>query len=193
MRRKRRPAWESTKPSKISYSNDLLVELTAGDDPPLVINFTEDFSDWEKIFKELMDLNEKEVLFVESCHRGCVSTGGDSKRTLELLSKISEFRIFFDHIRVFMVLYTEGGHHHPHQDGRYMGKYRLITTLGSSEKQMWFFKRNKCCGLKVPHGCMVLLSKEGGGVSVDSKVIHAVENAECSAFIALELRKKLLL
>ena len=86
--------FEGTKPSEVSYSNNLLVELTAGDDPPLVINFTEDFSDWEKIFKELMDLNEKEVLFVESRHRGCVSKGGDSKRTLELLSKISEFRIF---------------------------------------------------------------------------------------------------
>ena len=78
-------------------------------------------------------------------------------------------------MNIFMVLYTEGGHHHPHQDGRYMGKYRLITTLGSSEKQMWFFKRNKCCGVKMPHGTMILLSKEGGGVNESSKVIHAVK------------------
>ena len=62
-----------------------------------------------------------------------------------------------------------------------MGKYRLITTLGSSEKQMWFFKRNKCCGVKVPHGTMILLSKEGGGVNESSKIIHAVKNEECSA------------
>ena len=86
--------FESTKHSKLSYSNNLLVELTAGDDPPLVINFTEDFSDREKIFEKLMKLNEKEVIFVECRQRGCVSTGVNSKRTLELLSKISEFRIF---------------------------------------------------------------------------------------------------
>jgi hypothetical protein len=52
---------------------------------------------------------------------------------------------------------------------------------------MWFFKNNKCCGLNVPRGCMILLSEEGGGVSNNSKVVHAVQSAESSGFGALEV------
>jgi hypothetical protein len=89
----------STKPSQLQYSGDLLIDLASGADPPLAINFTNDFSDWEKILSELMKVNRKEGLFTEARdYQGCFSTGGDHKHTLELLSKVSKFRVFIDHV-----------------------------------------------------------------------------------------------
>lgn len=79
-----------------------------------------------------------------------------------------------------------------HQDRRY-GAYgdathRILFNVGCLEKELWFKKGKKVCGLRITHGSVVSMSEKAGGVTGD--IYHAATKAPKSWIIVVEVAKK---
>ena len=72
-----------------------------------------------------------------------------------------------------------------HHDKEYRAKYRLVTTIWSSQKKMTITNGDMEVTFKVPHGCVVGLSEMGGGVIGEAK--HGITGAGNSMFLVFEV------
>jgi hypothetical protein len=79
-----------------------------------------------------------------------------------------------------------------HQDGRYGAKgdatHRILFNVGCRDKELWFKKGKKVCGLRITHGSVVSMSEKAGGVTGD--IYHAATKAPKSWIIVVEVAKK---
>ena len=84
---------------------------------------------------------------------------------------------------------TKGGKgiHPAHLDGLYVGRKRWVISLGDSDKIMTIqnIKNGKWFSFKCPHGMMVMMTEEAGGVKGRS-YIHRVDLAQDSYIIVIE-------
>lgn len=152
--------------------------------------------DWYTLGGQLLNLcREKHITLITVEARQTVTSGahGTAQRTYDLLCEIEPIKQLFIEIETkfiikhcFFVVYLENGHHPFHMDGGYCGTHRILISLGSIEKEMWFRKENGLDGIKVRHGSIVTLSKNGGGVG-NSTISHSTRKTGKSMFLCLEV------
>ena len=76
-----------------------------------------------------------------------------------------------------------------HQDADYKEcTHRLISPFGCIDKELWFKKGEKVCGLRTHHGAVVCMSRRAGGVTGD--VYHAASRCGKSWILVIEVSKK---
>jgi len=152
--------------------------------------------DWYTLGGQLLNLcREKHITLITVEERQTVTSGahGTAQRTYDLLCEIEPIKQLFIEIETkfiikhcFFVVYLENGHHPFHMDNGYCGTHRILISLGSIEKEMWFRKENGLDGIKVRHGSIVTLSKNGGGVG-NSTISHSTRKTGKSMFLCLEV------
>jgi hypothetical protein len=85
-----------------------------------------------------------------------------------------------------------GGHIPLHQDRAYgvngSATHRILFNVGCRDKELWFKKGKKVCGLRITHGSVVSMSEKAGGVIGD--IFHAATKAPKSWIIVVEVAKK---
>jgi len=87
-----------------------------------------------------------------------------------------------------------GGTFDWHRDTRYSGHFRMIVTIGSMNKIMFFCEKTedggrRVVGIRCENNSVVVLSHTSGGVS-NIKLSHKVTNCENSFSLVLELTKR---
>jgi len=155
-----------------------------------------DFYDWDILGGQLLNLcRDKHLALITIDSRQTVTSGSHNtaQRTFDLLREIEPINQLFIEIETkfyinhcFFVVYLEDGHHPFHMDNGYCGTHRILISLGSIEKEMWFRKENGLDGIKVQHGSIVTLSKNGGGVG-NSTISHSTRKTGKSMFLCLEV------
>ena len=108
------------------------------------------------------------------------------------MEKESIFKEFLDKVETkfkvrtgWFSQYFGDGIFNLHRDRGYRAKYRLVTTIGSSQKKMTITNGDMEVTFKVPHGCVVGLSEVGGGVIGETE--HGITGAVNSMFLAFEV------
>ena len=117
-------------------------------------------------------------------------------RTRKILETEAMFRDFLNEVEEdvyilngWVLNYAKDSFHKWHPDQGYRGKWRVLYTIGNSKRRMGFKDKSHECWIDIPHGTVIWLSQEGGGVTCKESQ-HTVVGGEGSVFIALEGDKK---
>eukprot|EP00984_Skeletonema_dohrnii_P029552 scaffold20287_cov77-Skeletonema_dohrnii-CCMP3373.AAC.1 len=156
------------------------------------------------LLNKMNSLCENDHLLLEFVRsRNTMYNGGPnfSRHAYDTLSKIDCFKDLFASIEnggykigtVYNGAYGEDfgegeGRIDLHQDASYRGTHRLIFPIGCINKELWFKKGKKVCGLRMHHGSVVCMSHRAGGVI--GSVYHAASRCGKSWILVIEVSKK---
>ena len=199
-RRKQDDDTDRTPHPKEPYELDKSIVKKLWEKGDVELGYTRVFEqyNWVDFANQILRLCRDEHLMLITIERRLTVTSGahgTSQRTMDILRELpafaalfQEFETEFDIKHCFCVMYLDEGYHPFHMDGGYRGTHRILISLGCLEKEMWFRKMNKLDGVKVRHGSVITLSKDGGGVT--SSTSHGSRKTGKSMFICLEVVKK---
>jgi len=176
-----------------------MLESWVGDNL-ISFGFEPAIGEWQELYDQLMTLNEQDFLLIQAYLRGAYTSGYDWVNVRKLLEKIPSIKAWLEKLEKQYIInhgwclcYPEDGKHPFHGDGKYKGSLRMILTLGSFNKWIFFRKTEKTndisdmVGVKLAHGSTVWMTPEGGGYG-NSRIEHAaLGDARESWFIGLEL------
>ena len=151
----------------------------------------------EEIIEEVVRLNTEDNLCpLWYADRGASTSGFNTPLTMKILQKSKIFGELVEKIvrtrngnpASIWVSANVKGSHRWHQDGFRNGvNYRNLLTIGGENKIMWFRCQESegLFGLRVPHGCLITLSRYAAGVG-DSTIEHHITGGKNSWLLAFE-------
>ena len=156
----------------------------------------------------LHDLATNHGLFIGTYVNGRHCTGIDWQTTRAILEKSERFKDFLQTVEknfyisnMWLYGYSpttkdgkKGGVFKWHRDKYYSGYFRMIVSIGSTNKVMYFRENteegdSRIVGIRCENNSVVVLSRTSGGVN-NKTISHMVENSEHSFSFVLELTKK---
>jgi hypothetical protein len=150
----------------------------------------------EEMYADLVKLNIIHFLCpFWYADRGASTSGFNATLTMEILQKSDIFGGLVQKIvrsrhgnpKSIWVSANVKGTHKWHQDGFRSGvNRRNLLTIGGENKIMWFRCKESggLFGLRVPHGCLITLSRHAAGVG--SSIEHHITGGKNSWLLAFE-------